>query len=37
MPSSYQQAPWIEVEAKLKEEAIAKLQTDWLIKISTKF
>jgi UV DNA damage repair endonuclease len=26
MPSSYLQAPWIEVEAKLKEEAIRKLQ-----------
>jgi UV DNA damage endonuclease len=25
MPSSYRQAPWIEIEAKLKEEAIRKL------------
>lgn len=31
MPSSYRQAPWIEVEAKLKEEAIAKLQQEWLV------
>ncbi len=30
MPSSYKNAPWIEVEAKLKEEAIAKLRKEWL-------
>jgi UV DNA damage endonuclease len=30
MPSSYGNAPWIEVEAKLKEEAIAKLREEWL-------
>lgn len=30
MPSSYGNAPWIEVEAKLKEEAIAKLRQEWL-------
>lgn len=30
MPQSYQAAPWIEVEAKHKEEAIAKLRQDWL-------
>jgi UV DNA damage endonuclease len=30
MPSSYQDAPWIEIEAKRKEEAIAKLQQEWL-------
>jgi len=30
MPSAYTRAPWIEVEAKLKEQAIAKLQTNWL-------
>ena len=30
MPSSYSNAPWIEVEAKLKEEAIAKLREEWL-------
>ncbi len=30
MPSSYHNAPWIEVEAKLKEEAIAKLREEWL-------
>lgn len=30
MPSSYQTIPWIEIEAKLKEEAIARLQQDWL-------
>jgi len=28
MPASYAQAPWIEIEAKLKEEAIAGLR-DW--------
>jgi UV DNA damage endonuclease len=30
MPASYRSAPWIEVEAKHKELAIAKLQTEWL-------
>jgi UV DNA damage endonuclease len=30
MPSSYRNAPWIEIEAKLKEEAIAKLRQEWL-------
>ncbi len=30
MPSSYRQAPWIEVEAKQKELAIKKLQDEWL-------
>lgn len=30
MPSSYRQIPWIEVEAKQKEAAIAKLQQEWL-------
>jgi UV DNA damage endonuclease len=30
MPSSYCNVPWIEVEAKLKEEAIAKLREEWL-------
>lgn len=30
MPSVYREAPWIEVEAKAKEEAIAKLQQEWL-------
>ena len=30
MPSAYCNAPWIEVEAKLKEEAIAKLREEWL-------
>lgn len=30
MPSCYKNAPWIEVEAKLKEEAIAKLREEWL-------
>jgi UV DNA damage endonuclease len=29
MPSSYRQAPWIEVEAKSKEEAILGL-SGWL-------
>jgi UV DNA damage endonuclease len=30
MPISYHQAPWIEVEAKHKEIAIAKLKEEWL-------
>ncbi len=30
MPKSYQSAPWIEVEAKHKEVAIAKLRQEWL-------
>lgn len=30
MPSSYRSVPWIEVEAKLKEQAIAKLRNEWL-------
>lgn len=30
MPASFSDAPWIEVEAKLKEVAIAKLQAEWL-------
>lgn len=31
MPSVYREAPWIEIEAKAKEEAIARLQAEWLI------
>jgi UV DNA damage endonuclease len=31
MPSVYREAPWIEIEAKAKEEAIARLQTQWLL------
>jgi UV DNA damage endonuclease len=31
MPSSYREVPWIEVEAKLKEQAIAKLREEWLV------
>lgn len=30
MPEAYRKAPWIEVEAKRKEEAIRKLRHDWL-------
>jgi UV DNA damage endonuclease len=30
MPSAYQTVPWIEVEAKQKERAIAKLRQEWL-------
>ncbi|MCL1465068.1 UV DNA damage repair endonuclease UvsE [Argonema galeatum A003/A1] len=30
MPSAYRNAPWIEVEAKLKEQAIEKLRLEWL-------
>lgn len=31
MPSVYQEAPWIEIEAKAKEEAIARLRAEWLV------
>ncbi|NMG05618.1 UV DNA damage repair endonuclease UvsE [Brasilonema sp. UFV-L1] len=34
MPSVYREAPWIEVEAKHKEEAIAHLRSWWLQDIS---
>ena len=30
MPEVFRHAPWIEVEAKHKEIAIAKLQEEWL-------
>ncbi|PIG94743.1 UV DNA damage repair endonuclease UvsE [Gloeocapsopsis sp. IPPAS B-1203] len=30
MPSVYREAPWIEIEAKAKEDAIALLQKEWL-------
>jgi UV DNA damage endonuclease len=30
MPDAYAQVPWIEVEAKGKERAIARLQAEWL-------
>ena len=30
MPIAYWQAPWIEVEAKLKEQAVQQLQQSWL-------
>lgn len=30
MPSSYRNAPWIEIEAKHKELAISKLRMEWL-------
>jgi UV DNA damage endonuclease len=32
MPSVYREAPWIEVEAKHKEEAIAHLRSWWLMR-----
>jgi UV DNA damage endonuclease len=31
MPSVYHQAPWIEVEAKHKEEAVTHLRSWWLL------
>lgn len=31
MPSVYHKAPWIEIEAKAKEIAIAHLQAEWLV------
>ncbi|MFN6567333.1 UV DNA damage repair endonuclease UvsE [Dendronalium sp. ChiSLP03b] len=36
MPDVYHQAPWIEVEAKQKEEAIAHLRSWWLIENNHK-
>ncbi|BAY26197.1 UV-endonuclease UvdE [Calothrix sp. NIES-2100] len=36
MPNVYHQAPWIEVEAKHKEEAIANLRSWWLIENNHK-
>lgn len=33
MPSAYADAPWIEVEAKHKEDAIAQLRTHWLAQL----
>ncbi|HEY0458200.1 MAG TPA: UV DNA damage repair endonuclease UvsE [Pyrinomonadaceae bacterium] len=36
MPEVFRFAPWIEVEAKHKELAIAKLRTEWLEKLITK-
>ena len=36
MPSVYREAPWIEVEAKQKEEAIAHLRSKWLVDIDTQ-
>ena len=30
MPDVFRRAPWIEIEAKHKELAIKKLQTEWL-------
>jgi UV DNA damage endonuclease len=30
MPAAYRDVPWIEVEAKSKEEAIERLQAQWL-------
>ena len=35
MPSSYRDAPWIEIEAKHKELAIQKLQQEWLAQLAT--
>lgn len=31
MPSVYQEAPWIKIEAKAKEQAITRLQAKWLL------
>lgn len=35
MPSAYADAPWIEVEAKHKEQAIAYLRNHWLAQLPT--
>lgn len=34
MPASFAEVPWIEVEAKAKEEAIFALRRDWLAKLA---
>jgi UV DNA damage endonuclease len=36
MPVSYRNAPWIEIEAKQKEDAIEKLRQEWLILSGSK-
>ena len=36
MPSSFQNAPWIEIEAKQKERAIFQLRREWLPSIREK-
>jgi len=36
MPTSYYHAPWIEVEAKLKEQAIEKLRQEWLPEVKSQ-
>lgn len=35
MPIAYWQAPWIEVEAKLKEQAVQQLQQSWLPQVQS--
>ena len=37
MPASFQNAPWIEVEAKHKEQAIWQLRKEWLPSIRQQF
>lgn len=32
MPRVYREAPWIEIEAKAKEEAIARVEAEWLMR-----
>ena len=32
MPSVYREAPWIEIEAKAKEAAIARVEAEWLMR-----
>lgn len=36
MPSVYQEAPWIEIEAKAKEEAIALCRAEWLETVNSE-
>ncbi|MBC7933005.1 MAG: UV damage endonuclease UvsE, partial [Rubrivivax sp.] len=36
MPAAYRRVPWIEVEAKHKELAVEKLQTEWLDKAEAR-
>lgn len=36
MPAAFRRVPWIEVEAKHKELAVEKLQTEWLVERTEK-
>jgi UV DNA damage endonuclease len=36
MPSAFARVPWIEIEAKSKEQAIRRLQTEWLPSLGSR-